>query len=169
LDHPGLAASLVLMEPALRVKTESPASQDLTRRMAVGFQRYREGDREGAVAGFLGATFAPGYRRQIEQMLPNWWEDAVRDADAFFGTELPALPWWQLGDPEAKRITAPVLSLRGALSDPAFVDFERLLRGWFPQLETVEVSGVDHRLHLQRPDLVGAALAEFLARHPLSG
>lgn len=60
------------MEPALRVKTATPASEDLTRRMSVGFQRYRDGDRVGAVDGFLGATFAPGYREQLEEMLPGW-------------------------------------------------------------------------------------------------
>lgn len=168
LDHPELVASLLLMEPALRVKAGSATSEELTRRMSLGFQRYRDGDREGAVEGFLGATFGPGYRQQLEQVLPGWWAQAVRDADAFFGAELPELQGWGFGQAEAQQISAPVLSIRGALSDPAFVDFEQLLREWFPRLETAEIPGVDHRLHLQRADAVAAAVAEFLSRHRLS-
>ena len=172
VDHPEAAGSLVLMEPALRTAAlqgglADPAVEDLHRRMSAGFQRYRGGDREGAVEGFLGATFGPGYRQQLEQVLPGWWDQAVRTADAFFGAEMPELQSWEFGPSQARRVTAPVLSVRGSSSDPAFVTFERLLREWFPQLETAEVAGVDHRLHLQAPEGVAAALAEFFTRHPL--
>ena len=172
LDRPAVAGSLVLMEPALRSAAlrdnlAGPAVEDLNRRMSVGFQRYRDGDREGAVEGFLGATFGPGYRQQLEQVLPGWWDQTVRTADAFFGAELPELQSWEFGPSQARRVTAPVLSVRGSSSDPAFVAFERLLREWFPQLETAEIAGVDHRLHLQGPEGIAAALAEFFIRHPL--
>jgi pimeloyl-ACP methyl ester carboxylesterase len=60
-----------------------------------------------------------------------------------------------------------VLSVRGRSSDLAFAAFERLLREWFPLLETAEIAGVDHRLHLQSPGPVAAALMEFFTRHPL--
>jgi pimeloyl-ACP methyl ester carboxylesterase len=59
LDRPELVGTIVLMESALRVRSGGPASQGLSRRMAVGFQRYREGDREGAVDGFLSPVFGP--------------------------------------------------------------------------------------------------------------
>ena len=172
LDRHDMAGSVVLMEPALRTAAlqaglAGPAVEDLHRRMSAGFQRYRAGDREGAVAGFLGATFGPGYRQQLEQALPGWWDHAVRTADAFFGGEVPELQSWEFGPGQARQITAPVLSVRGSSSDPAFVTFERLLREWFPQLETAEIAGVDHRLHLQAPEGVAAALAEFFNRHPL--
>ena len=172
LDRPDVAGSVVLMEPALRTAAlranlADPAVEDLHRRMSVGFQRYRDGDREGAVEGFLGATFAPGYRQQLEQVLPGWWDQTVRTADAFFGAEVPELQSWEFGPSQARQVTAPVLSVRGSSSDPAFVAFERLLREWLPQLETAEIAGVDHRLHLQRPEGVADALAEFFTRHPL--
>jgi pimeloyl-ACP methyl ester carboxylesterase len=172
LDRPDVAGSLVLMEPALRTAAlraglADPAVEDLHRRMSAGFQRYRGGDREGAVEGFLGATFGLGYRQQLEQVLPGWWDQSIGTADAFFGGEVPELPSWEFGPSQARRVTAPVLSVRGSASDPAFAVFEQLLREWFPQLETAEIAGVDHRLHLQRPEGVGAALAEFFTRHPL--
>jgi pimeloyl-ACP methyl ester carboxylesterase len=77
LDRPDLVGSLVLMEPALRVRSGGPASQELSRRMALGFQRYRENDRAGAVDGFLTAVFAPGYRQFLDRVIPGGWEQAV--------------------------------------------------------------------------------------------
>lgn len=96
LDRPDVAGSVVLMEPALRTAAlraglAGPAIEDLHRRMSSGFQRYRDGDREGAVEIFLGATFGPGYRQQLEQVMPGWWDQAVRTADGFFGGEVPEL------------------------------------------------------------------------------
>lgn len=168
LDRPNLVGSLVLMEPALRTRAGGPASQDLTRRMTQGFQRYGEGDREGAVEGFLGAVCAPGYRELLERVIPGGWAQGLQDADTFFGMELPELQRWQFGEAEAERITTPTLSVVGAKSDPAFFEFDEMLRVWFPQLETVHVPEVDHMLHVQRPDLVATAMAEFLGRHPLA-
>jgi pimeloyl-ACP methyl ester carboxylesterase len=117
LDRPDVAGSLVLMEPALRTaalraNVAGPAVEDLHRRMSAGFQRYRDGDREGAVEGFLGATFGPGYRQQLEQVLPGWWDQAVQIADAFFGAELPELQSWEFGPSQARRITIPILGAR---------------------------------------------------------
>jgi pimeloyl-ACP methyl ester carboxylesterase len=127
---------------ARRVRSAGPASQDLSRRMALGFQRYRESDRAGAVDGFLTAVFAPGYRQLLDRVIPGGWEQAVRDADTFFGIEVPELQRWQFGAAEAGRITAPALSLVGGESDPAFFEIEELLRGLLPQLETARVPGL---------------------------
>jgi hypothetical protein len=65
----------------------------------------------------------------------------VRDADAFLGVEVPELRWWQFGSAEAKRIRVPVLSLVGEGSDAAFLEFEELLSGLLPRLETARVPG----------------------------
>lgn len=166
-DRPDLVGSLALMEPALRVRSGGPASQDLTKRMAVGFQKYREGDRAGAVDGFLTAVFAPGYRQLLDRIIPEGWEQAVRDADTFFGFEVPELQRWQFGAAEAEHITAPVLSLVGGESDPAFNEIEQLLQGLLPQLVTGRVAGVNHLLHLRQPQLVAETLARFFRQHSL--
>jgi 3-oxoadipate enol-lactonase len=102
--------------------------------MAVGFQKYREGDRAGAVDGFLTAVFGRGYRQLLDRIIPEGWEQAVRDADTFFGIEVPELQRWRFGTPETNCITAPVLSLVGADSDPAFNEMEQLLQGLFSRL-----------------------------------
>lgn len=136
LDRPDVAGSVVLTEPprtaALRAGLAGPAVEDLHRRMSASFRRYRDGDREGAVDVFLGAAFGPGYRQQLEQVLPGWWDQAVRTADGFFGGEVPELPSWEFGLSQARRIVGPVFSVRGSSSDLALVAFERLLCEWCP-------------------------------------
>lgn len=168
LDRPDLVGSLVLMEPALRVRSGGPASQDLSRRMAQGFQHYQWGDRAGAVDGFLGPVFGAGYREILDRVILDGWQQAVRDSETFFGVEVPELQRWHFGEEEASRIQVPVLSLIGAQSDPAFLEIEQLLSSWFPQLERGRVPDVNHMLCLRRPDLVAAALAQFCGQHPLS-
>jgi pimeloyl-ACP methyl ester carboxylesterase len=168
LDRPDLVGTIVLMESALRVRSGGPASQDLSRRMAVGFQRYREGDREGAADGFLTPVFGPGYRQILDQLLPGSWEQAVKDADMFFGIEVPELQRWQFGPTEATRITVPVLSMVGGQSDPAFIEMEELLRELLPNLETVRIPKTNHLLCLQEPQPVAEALARFFAKHQLT-
>jgi pimeloyl-ACP methyl ester carboxylesterase len=168
LDRADLVGTIVLMESALRVRSGGPASQDLSRRMGVGFQRYREGDREGAVDGFLTPVFGPAYRKILDRLLPGSWEQAVNDADMFFGIEVPQLPQWRFGPTEAERITAPVLSMVGSESDPAFFEMEGLLRGLFSNLETIRISKSNHLLCLQQPQAVADGLAQFFAAHPLT-
>ena len=68
---------------------------------------------------------------------------------------------------EADRITAPVLSLVGGESDPAFNEIEQLLQGLLPQLATDRVAGANHLLHLQQPQLVAETLARFFGQHSL--
>ena len=109
----------------------------------MGFQKYQAGDRAGAADGFLTPTFGPEYRELLDRVLPGSWDQVVRDADAFLGVEVPELRWWQFGSAEAKRIRVPVLSLVGEGSDAAFLEFEELLSGLLPRLETARVPGAN--------------------------
>jgi pimeloyl-ACP methyl ester carboxylesterase len=156
------------MESALRVRSGGSASQDLSRRMAVGFQRYGESDREGAVDGFLTPVFGSGYRQTLDELLPAGWEQAVNDADMFFGVEVPELQRWRFGQTEAARIGVPVLSMVGGQSDPAFSEMEELLLDLLPNVETACIPKANHRLCLQEPQAVAEALALFFAKHPLA-
>ena len=55
----------------------------------------------------------------------------------------------------------------GEESDAAFLEFEELLSGLLPRLETARVPGANHLLCLKQPRPVAESLARFLARHPL--
>lgn len=166
-DRPDLVGTLVLMEPPLYFRLPGPASQSMSLRMATPLRHYREGDREGAVDAFFSTVFGPGSHDLLEHVLPGSFAQAVRDADIFFDIEFPDMLLWPFGAVEARRITAPVLSLAGAESNPMYSAVEQLLREWLPQLETARVPGVNHLLHLKRPQPVAETLVKFLARHPL--
>ena len=166
-DRPDLAGTLILMEPPLRRHTNGPAVQAMSQRIAVGYQRYGEGDRAGAIDSFLTPLFGQDYREILERALPGSWTQMVRDADMFFGIESTSMAQWPFGAAEAARITIPVLSLVGAESHAGALEFEQVLRAWFPQLETARVPGVNHMMHLRQPEPVAEKMAEFLARHPL--
>jgi 3-oxoadipate enol-lactonase len=168
LDRPDLVGSVALMEPALRVRSGGPASQELSKHMAAAMQSYQQGDQAAAVARWLTAVFAPGYRQLLDRVFPGSWEQAVQDADTFFGIEVPELQRWQFGTAEARRISVPVLSMVGSESDPAFFEMEVLLRELFPQLEIVRVPGLNHLLCMREPALVADTLAQFFANRLLS-
>jgi hypothetical protein len=91
-------------------------------------QSYQQGDHAAAVDRWLTGVFAPGCRQLLDHIFPGSWEQAVQDADTFFGIEVPELQRWQFGTAEARRISVPVLSVVGGESDPAFFEMEELLR-----------------------------------------
>jgi uncharacterized protein (TIGR02118 family) len=92
------------------------------------------------------------------------------DADTFFQTELPALQRWRFGLEEARRITQPVLAVRGADSDavaPVFGEGITQLRGWMPQAEALVVPDATHGMPFMNPRDLAEGLAAFFARHAL--
>jgi hypothetical protein len=96
--------------------------------MAAAMQSYQQGDHAAAVDRWLTGVFAPGCRQLLDHIFPGSLEQAVQDADTFFGIEVPELQRWQFGTAEARRISVPVLSVVGGESDPAFFEMEELLR-----------------------------------------
>jgi hypothetical protein len=54
-------------------------------------ERYRTGDKEGAVDRFFSGVLGPHYRDRLERGLPGGFDQAVSDADTLFTQELPAL------------------------------------------------------------------------------
>jgi 3-oxoadipate enol-lactonase len=166
-ERPELVGSVALLEIPLVRYVDEPFVQAMLQRMADGYQRCRDGDREGALDGMLTPLFGPGYRAVLERAVPGSWALAVQDADTFFAIERPAIPEWSYGAAQAARVTAAVLSLIGTESQPATAKFEAVVRSWFPRLESGRVAGVNHLMQLQRPEPVAEAIATFLARHPL--
>lgn len=161
LDASHAVHSLALLEAALLAvpsPPEIPKAQEL----------YRAGDKLRAVDTFLRGTCGSDYRDALEDALPGAIEQAVADADTFFSEELPALRSWVFGPAEARRVSQPVLTVRGDLSDARFLQRERLLLDWLPNVEPFLLQGAGHLLHLQNPRGLAEGLAGFLARHPLA-
>lgn len=167
LDFPDAVHTLALMEPARPVPPTDGQAQFVRDFVAPAIQRYRAGDRAGAVDTFTRGVFGPDYRAPLERGLPGAFEQAVADADAFFGQELPALQNWSFTQEDASRITQPTLAIRGENTAPTFPERLQLLVSWLPNVEPYELPDATHLLHLQNPRAMVGALVAFYARHPL--
>ena len=174
LDAPEMVHSLVLLEPAL-IAVPADDKRDTN---AIGaslqlgpvLQRYRAGDKAGAVDAFLRGVAGTNYRAVLDEVLPGAFESAVADADTFFGQELPAVTQWRFSRDDARRITQPVLAVLGAKSadvSPIFAQRQQLLLDWLPNAEPFVLPGANHLLHVQNPRGMAEAMASFFARHPL--
>jgi pimeloyl-ACP methyl ester carboxylesterase len=133
-------------------------------------EAYEAGDHEGAVAAFLSAVGGMTWeacRALLEQRVPGMVAQAVKDADTFFTAELPGVMGWAFGAEEATGIRRPVLSVLGSRTAPLWVEVAAFLRGALPYVDEVEIDGVGHLLHLERPAPVAAAIAGFLGSNPM--
>ena len=92
----------------------------------------------------------------------------IKDADTFFGVELPALTEWTFGAEQAAAIRQPVLSVLGSNTAPLWIDVAEFLRDSVSDVEERTIDGVGHLLHVQRPEPVAEAIADFLRRHPVT-
>lgn len=163
LDAPATVGSLALLETALLAVPTGPFGPQ-----ALG--RYQAGDTAGAVDAWMRGVCGAGYREVLDQALPGAFDQAVADADTFFGQELPALRAWSFGQREAGRVTQPALAVLGARSrevTPVFDQRHELLLAWLPNVEPFVLPDATHLLHLQNPGGMAEALAAFFARHPL--
>jgi pimeloyl-ACP methyl ester carboxylesterase len=165
LDFPDAVHTLTLMEPARPVPPTEDQAEFVREFVAPAIQRYRDGDRAGAVDTFARGVFGPGYRGPLEAGLPGLFEQAVADADAFFTQELPALQEWSFGEEEASRVTQPALAVLGTNTSPTFPGRVELLMSWLPNVELFELPAT-HLLHLQKPRELAEALSSFYAPRP---
>jgi pimeloyl-ACP methyl ester carboxylesterase len=170
LDAPEMVHSIVLMEPALPVALGPERMLSTRAAMAPVCEASRAGDKARAVDGFMRNVSGPDYRSVLDQVLPGAFEQGVKDADTFFGQELPALQQWALKREDAARITQPVLSVVGAKSkevSPIWPERHEMVLTWLPKAAGFVLADATHLLHVQHPRAVAEALAAFFARHPL--
>lgn len=160
LDVPEIVHSLVLLEPAL-MAVQSPPE------VPRALELYRAGETMTAVETLLRGTCGPNARSVLERVIPGAVQQALADADTFFGGELPALRQWTFGPAEARRIAQPVLAVLGENSDSRFHRRQELLLEWFPNVEPFLLSNAGHLLHLENPRGLAQGLAAFVARHPI--
>ena len=167
LDAPEAVHTLALLEsarPAPQTETQARFARDFA---GPALERYREGDTAAAIDTWCRGVFGEDYRAALEHALPEALEQAVADADAFFGQELPAVQAWSFGGDEARRIEQPALLVLGEDSVPTFAERRELLLSWLPNAEPFDLPGATHLLHVQNPAGMADALAAFYARHPL--
>lgn len=167
-DVPELVQSLALLEPPLIGVASAGAFFDKT---GPALSAYGAGDREGAMAKFLSVVSSLDWetcRTILDERVPGGVAQVMTEADALFGSYLPALSEWRFGSEQAAAMSQPVLSVVGTASEPLFTESHDLLCSWFPQIEACTIDGVAHLLHLQKCGPVARAVAEFFARWPIA-
>jgi pimeloyl-ACP methyl ester carboxylesterase len=168
VDRLDIVHSLVLLEPPLLAV---PSAGAFFEKAGPAVAAYSLGDRDGAMAKFLSMACSLDWeacKKVIEKHLPGGVAHAVKDADNFFDSYLPALSTWQFGPDQVAAISRPVLSVLGTETEQLFVESDELLHSWFPQVEDCRIGGVAHLLHMQRPEPVARGIAAFFARHPFN-
>jgi pimeloyl-ACP methyl ester carboxylesterase len=168
LDFPEAVQTLALMEPARPTPPTEGQAEFIREFVAPAIESYRAGDKAAAVGTFAQGVFGPDYRVPLEKGLPGAFEQAVADADAFFGQELPALQQWSFTEEDAKRVTQPVLAISGENTAQTFPERLELLVGWLPNVERFKLPNVTHLLHVQDPRGMAEGLAALYARHPVT-
>jgi pimeloyl-ACP methyl ester carboxylesterase len=160
LEAPAAVQSLALLEPALLAVPSAPE-------IPLAVELFRAGDKPGALDSFLRGTCGPDYRAVLERAVPGALDQALANADTFFGQELPALRQWSFGSEEARRIERPALVVRGEKSLPDHHQRADLRLSWLPNADPFVLPGATHLLHLEQPRAMAEGLAAFFARHPL--
>ena len=166
LDYPDAVQSIALLEPALRVIKNADQRSSA---MAVVMERYRNGNKAGAIDAFLQMTTGLNYRATLDQKLPKAFTLAVADADSFLGQELPALQQWSFTKEDAQRISQPVLAVIGEKDQeiPVWVERQNILLDWLPNVEPFVLPNATHLLHVENPSGMAEGLAAFFSHHPI--
>ena len=131
-----------------------PSGEAFFQQAGPAFEAYGSGDHEGALAIFMSAVSGLDWatcRAVLDEHVPGAVAQAIKDADTFFGIELPALTEWAFGPEQAAAIHCPVLSVLGAETLPLLVEVADFLRSSLPHVEDCTIDGVGHLLHIQRP------------------
>jgi len=168
LDRPEAVHTTILMELSL---FSVPSGESFLEQARPALEAYRSGDHPRALAMFMTAVSGLDWttcRALLEERVPGAVAQAVEDADTFFGVELPALAEWEFGPQQAAAIERPVLSVLGSQTQPLWVEVAEFLRSCLPRVEQLEVDGVGHLLHIQRPEPVARGMAEFLERNTIA-
>ena len=125
LDASHQVHSLALLEPALPVG--STAERMLSTRqsaMALITDNWRNGDKAGAMDGFMRMVAGPAYRAAFDRALPGAFERGLADADTFFNQELPAIQQWQLTPEDARAHQAARARRDGRQQSGGIADLE---------------------------------------------
>jgi pimeloyl-ACP methyl ester carboxylesterase len=168
IDHSDKVHSLALLELTF---LSLPNGQAFLRGAGPVLDAYASGDHTTAVAMFVSAASGLEWstcRALIEERIPHAVTQAIKDADTFFGIELPSLAEWVFGPEQGADIRRPVLSVIGAETGPVWVEIAAFLRSALPFVEEATIVGAGHLLQIQQPRAVARAIADFLGRNSLT-
>ena len=166
IDHPAKVHTLTLLELSLLTL---PEGQEFLGGAGPVFETYEAGDHERAFAAFMSAVSGLDWdacHETLETHVPGIVHQSIKDADTFFGVELPSLAEWTLHTGKAGAMHQPTLSVLGSETRPLWVEVAAFLRTHLPDVDQTVIEGVGHLLHLQRPDPVATAIEGFLRAHP---
>jgi pimeloyl-ACP methyl ester carboxylesterase len=167
LDFPERIGALVLMELGVDA---APSAGLMQTQIAHAHEKYERGENAAAIDELLSALSGPDYRRIAETTLgPTPILTAVRDSDAIFLRELPALSMWGISQTVASRLSPPTLIVTGASTPPVYKESHALLREWFSDTltESAVIAGAGHALHMTSPAQVATVTAQFLRRNSI--
>lgn len=138
---------------------------------APAFEAYAAGDAERAIGLFLSLVSGMDgdrCRALLEERVPGSVEQTVKDADTFFGVELPALAEWGIDPGNAGAIRQPVLSVLGSDTRRCGSRSPRSSARPCPTSKSVSSTVWVTCSTSERPRPVAGALAGFLDRHPIT-
>ncbi|MBA3503057.1 MAG: alpha/beta hydrolase [Myxococcota bacterium] len=167
LDYPGKVHSLILLELSLLTV---PSAEAFLAKAGPAFEAFAAGNREQALEIFMTAASGLPWdecRALLEDRVPGSLAQSLKDADTFFGVELPALTQWSFTAAQAARVKQPTLSILGTKTEPLWVDVDALLRSSMPNIVTTKIDDVGHLLHIQAAAPVAQAFAAFTDRNPM--
>jgi pimeloyl-ACP methyl ester carboxylesterase len=167
LDSPEAVRSLSLLEPAL---LNVPSGAQAGEVLGATVEIYASGDKARAFDTFMQGICGKHYRGPLDANVPGGYDQAVADADTFWGVELVAHQEWTFTSAEAARITRPVLAVVGAESTtatgiPMWDEGHQILLEWFPQAKPFVLPSAAHMLQMENPHDMAVALADFLSNN----
>jgi pimeloyl-ACP methyl ester carboxylesterase len=112
---------------------------------------------EEAVEFFGGGALGRGWADGLEERDGRWWPRFERDVMLASLAENAERSYW----PEWARIRCPTLLVLAQSSFISARDVERMLRQR-PDTFATSIPGTGHDVHLQQPDALYAAIADFL-------
>lgn len=165
LDGGSGVASLALLEPPVLTAVKDPSGTIRLIRESAG--RWQQRDRAGALDVFMKGLVDADYRQVLAGFSPAASAEALRETDAFYGVDQPAISTWKFLRPDAAQVKQPVLMILGANSsavNPMREEIQRELLEWLPNASGLVVAGATHLLTLQEPRVIAESLAAFYRR-----
>ena len=167
LDHPEMVHTLILLELSL---LSVPSGEAFLQQAGPAFEAYGSGDHEGALAIFMSVVSGLDWatcRAVLDERLPG--RGGAGDQGRRHLLRRRAARPHRVGvrSRAGRRHPCPVLSVLGTDTQPLWVEVADFLRSSLPHVEDCTIDGVGHLLHIQRPEPVARAMAEFLASHSI--